>query len=49
MKSHHSAFDFDKKFIINSITAEGFHFKEDVELMKKRQGQERERSGGKVA
>jgi hypothetical protein len=48
LKSHHAALDFDKKFIINSIAAKGFHFEEDVELMKKRQGRKRERSGNKL-
>jgi hypothetical protein len=49
LKSHHAALDFDKIFILNSITAEGFHFEEDVQLMKKRQGRKRERSGGELA
>jgi hypothetical protein len=46
LKSHHAALDFDKNFIINSITAKGFHFEEDVEL--KQPGQKRERSGDKL-
>jgi hypothetical protein len=49
LKSHRAALNFDKNFIINSITAKGFHFEEDVELTMKRQERRRERSGGELA
>ncbi len=48
LKSHSVALNFNKNIIINSITAEGFHFEEVVELMKRWQGQKREKSGGKL-
>ena len=44
LKSHRATLDFDKHFVVNSITADGFNFAEDLELMK-RWGWKRKRSG----
>jgi hypothetical protein len=41
LKSHHAALDFDKHFVINSITDDGFNFDEDIELMKQRKRRKR--------
>ena len=47
LKSHRAALDFDKSFIISSITADDFNF-EQTEFVgvKREQGQKRGRTGG---
>ena len=46
-KSHHAALVFDKHVDVNSITANSFHFEEDLESMKRRR-LKRKRSGGRL-
>jgi hypothetical protein len=41
LKSHHAVLDFDKHLVVNSTTADGFSFGEDLELMKRWGGRER--------
>jgi hypothetical protein len=47
---HRAALDFDKNFIINSITADDFNFEEIEFRVKRGRGWKRERtSGGELA
>ena len=46
LKSHRAALDFDKNFIISSITANDFNFEELEFGVKRGRGQKRERTSG---
>ena len=43
IKSHRAALDFDKEFIMKSVTASNFDYKEEVEVQKKMAGTKRKR------